>query len=118
MFLWYITIYLSIFAVVLHPSHKLEYFKKANWDDEWRETAVDIVRTEFERAYADIEVDEVVDNDNVCIDFVPVALLSNFVVTGRKSFQFRQHIRCSSNYLSPCESNAREGTGSLPRGPS
>ena len=39
-------------SVVLHPSHKLDYFKSAGWDDEWRETAVKIVRTEFERTYA------------------------------------------------------------------
>ncbi len=41
---------------VLHPSHKLAYFAQAGWPEEWRETAEEIVRTEFERAYADIEI--------------------------------------------------------------
>jgi hypothetical protein len=45
-----------MFFVVLHPSHKLAYFTQAGWDDEWRATAEDIVRAEFERAYADLEV--------------------------------------------------------------
>lgn len=46
----------NIVFVVLHPSHKLAYFAQAGWDDEWRATAEDIVRAEFERAYADLEV--------------------------------------------------------------
>lgn len=32
------------------------YFTQAGWNDEWRATAEDIVRAEFERAYADLEV--------------------------------------------------------------
>ncbi len=46
----------NIIFVVLHPSHKLAYFAQAGWDDEWRATAETIVRAEFERAYADLEV--------------------------------------------------------------
>ena len=45
-----------MFFVVLHPSHKLAYFAQAGWDNEWRATAEDIVRAEFEQAYADLEV--------------------------------------------------------------
>jgi len=41
---------------VLHPSHKLAYFSQAGWPDDWRATAEEIVRAEFERAYADIEI--------------------------------------------------------------
>ena len=37
--------------IVLHPRHKLEYFKKAGWDNVWTETAKQIVRDEFERSY-------------------------------------------------------------------
>jgi hypothetical protein len=29
---------------VLHPHHKLEYFKKHNWDDAWVETASNLVQ--------------------------------------------------------------------------
>jgi hypothetical protein len=43
---------------VLHPSHKLAYFAQAGWPDDWRKTAEDIVRAEFERAYADIEISD------------------------------------------------------------
>ena len=36
---------------VLHPHHKLDYFKKAGWEEEWIITAKEIVRDEFERSY-------------------------------------------------------------------
>ena len=42
--------------VVLHPSHKLAYFTQAGWPEEWRTAAEDIVKAQFERAYADIEI--------------------------------------------------------------
>jgi hypothetical protein len=41
------------FNVVLHPRHKLDYFKKAGWSDEWIATARTIVRDEFEWSYAE-----------------------------------------------------------------
>jgi hypothetical protein len=34
--------------LVLHPRHKLHYFKSAGWEDEWIETARSIVREEFD----------------------------------------------------------------------
>ena len=43
---------------VLHPCHKLEYFKKHNWEDSWVQTARDIVRDEFDRSYAPAEVED------------------------------------------------------------
>jgi hypothetical protein len=43
---------------VLHPCHKLEYFKRARWDDEWIVTAYKIVQTEFNHAYAFMELNE------------------------------------------------------------
>jgi hypothetical protein len=52
---------LILHASVLHPSHKLEYFAQAGWDKEWCATAEKILRTEFRRAYANIQVDD----DNV-----------------------------------------------------
>jgi len=61
-----------IIALVLHPSHKLEYFKTADWDDKWQEAAVDIVRTEFERAYVDFEVDDDDDGNEVSTNFILV----------------------------------------------
>jgi DNA-directed RNA polymerase specialized sigma24 family protein len=62
--------------LVLHPSHKLNYFKAASWTDEWCETAEDIVHAEFEHAYADIEVGNDKSRDSV----------SSFLIT--QSFNF------------------------------
>jgi hypothetical protein len=58
--------------VVLHPSHKLTYFAQAGWDDEWRATAEDIEQAEFERAYADLEVADSQNTQNVsnCFYFI------------------------------------------------
>ena len=50
---------------VLHPSHKLDYFRSAGWEDKWIKTAKDIVRTEFERGYAGMGVKDSGD-DSVC----------------------------------------------------
>lgn len=36
---------------VLHPCHKLEYFKRNNWDDESIQAAWAIVQDEFDRTY-------------------------------------------------------------------
>jgi len=56
----FIYCYLIILTVyqVLHPRHKLEYFKRAGWDDEWIATTREIVQTEYDRSYAFMEVDE------------------------------------------------------------
>ena len=40
---------------VLHPSHKLKYFKMAEWSQEWIQMTEKIVRTEFDCAYQDVE---------------------------------------------------------------
>lgn len=64
------------FIVVLHPRHKLAYFRSAGWPQEWIHTAEKLVRTEFKQSYGsrhavDIESNEpaVADNvDEVCTD--------------------------------------------------
>ena len=33
--------------IVLHPHHKLNYFKKAKWNNKWIDTAWQIVQDEF-----------------------------------------------------------------------
>lgn len=50
-------IFIFFWLTVLHPRHKVEYFKRAKWEKEWIDSAVDIVRDEFERTYADREID-------------------------------------------------------------
>ena len=70
---------------VLHPRHKLEYFKKRDWEAVWIDTAQQIVREEFDRSYSSLDVagdgaDMQVDTDLVvshlsllvlvCVDFL------------------------------------------------
>jgi hypothetical protein len=45
--------------LVLHPKHKLKYFKKQGWDKKWINTAEEIVREEFKRNYAEYVVHKV-----------------------------------------------------------
>ncbi|KAF8171479.1 hypothetical protein BJ912DRAFT_860531 [Pholiota molesta] len=45
-------------AMVLHPRHKLDYFKRAGWDPVWIDTAQQIVRDEFERSYVKDTMDD------------------------------------------------------------
>ena len=46
------SITLLTLITVLHPRHKVAYFKSANWEPEWIESAEKIVRKEYERSYA------------------------------------------------------------------
>jgi hypothetical protein len=47
---------------VLHPRHKLQYFTNAGWEDSWIDTARTIVRNEFDRTYAFMDVDSEADS--------------------------------------------------------
>lgn len=47
-----------MYSVVLHPCHKLDYFKKAGWEDAWIDSAQQIVRDEFDRSYVDNDMDD------------------------------------------------------------
>ena len=38
--------------LVLHPRHKLEYFRTAGWDQSWIDTAKNLVYEQFESRYA------------------------------------------------------------------
>jgi hypothetical protein len=53
---------------VLHPRHKLAYFKTALWEEEWIETAASLVREEFERSYLEVVVQENDDGDVEMVD--------------------------------------------------
>lgn len=39
------------YFTVLHPRHKLSYFKGAAWEQEWIDTAKEVLKAEFERSY-------------------------------------------------------------------
>ncbi|KAJ2927840.1 hypothetical protein H1R20_g9248, partial [Candolleomyces eurysporus] len=43
-------------AIILHPSYKLRYFKKASWDKDWITAAKDIVWDEFKCVYAEFKL--------------------------------------------------------------
>jgi hypothetical protein len=63
-------------VLVLHPRHKLEYFKRHNWDASWIDTARQIVRNEFDRSYASLDIqdddaDMRVDTHEVVCHFFP-----------------------------------------------
>ena len=59
-----------MFLQVLHPRHKLEYFKKQKWEDMWIEDAHDIVRHTFDHSYMPAHVQDQ-------SDAVPVASSSS-----------------------------------------
>jgi cobalamin biosynthesis Co2+ chelatase CbiK len=42
--------------LVFHPRHKLEYFKKHNWEELWIQAAHNIVHDEFNRSHATVEI--------------------------------------------------------------
>lgn len=59
---------------VLHPRHKLEYFKTAAWEQDWMETAEALVRDEFERSYSALPVaDEEGDKGDSDVEMVTAA---------------------------------------------
>lgn len=41
-----------VIPIVLHPRHKLTYFKLAKWENDWIDTAEKLLRDEFEWSYA------------------------------------------------------------------
>jgi predicted methyltransferase len=40
-------------VLVLHSHYKLQYFKKASWENDWIDTALDLVCKMFDRFYTD-----------------------------------------------------------------
>ena len=51
-----IYIFLTAMHPVLHPCHKLEYFKQNGWDEALIETACSIVQDEFNRSYCSLDI--------------------------------------------------------------
>ena len=44
-------IILTVPLLVLHPHHKLKYFRNAGWEEEWVKRAEEIVHTVFDLSY-------------------------------------------------------------------
>lgn len=74
---------------MLHPQHKLLYFKAADWEDNWIQTAEQLVREEFERSYLSLdadsdlgrEADVLESNDNILMVFFFFSFYLAFVLT-------------------------------------
>ncbi|KAG1836175.1 hypothetical protein DFJ58DRAFT_669916 [Suillus subalutaceus] len=39
-------------TMILHPRHKLSYFERANWGEDWIETALSLVRDKYSHSYS------------------------------------------------------------------
>ncbi|KAG2740799.1 hypothetical protein P692DRAFT_20752406, partial [Suillus brevipes Sb2] len=54
---------------VLHPQHKLSYFKEAGWGAQWIQAAESIVHEEFECSYTsttdNTDLDDAMDENKV-----------------------------------------------------
>jgi hypothetical protein len=66
---------------VLHPRHKLSYFKQAGWPTEWINTAEDIVCAEFKWSYA-LNNDAEVEGDDEDIVVMVRSSMVNFFTLG------------------------------------
>lgn len=53
--------------LVLHPRHKLAYFKNAGWHENWIKRADQIVRTQFEASYGSMDESWASQDPKVCI---------------------------------------------------
>ena len=51
------------YPLVLHPWHKLSYFKTAKWESEWIQAAKAIVHSEYERLYKPCEYNDASGDD-------------------------------------------------------
>jgi hypothetical protein len=58
-------------AMVLHPRHKLAYFKNANWESEWIDTAEALICEEFTRSYS------MMDDDDAIIEITDESIKGN-----------------------------------------
>jgi hypothetical protein len=81
---WYKMLF--IFLAVLHPSHKLEYFRTAEWEDDWVKTAEEIVCAEFERTYMDVDSNASREVQSVCTPCYSFLLLSCVIFRIQTSF--------------------------------
>ena len=103
-FIYLLNYFYNSLSLVLHPHHKLKYFENAGWEEDWVDTARQIVRDEFDRTYAfmDIEVDE--DKDKLeanvrVVFFFPISLLTIIILLANHS-TLPEHVRQSSGTCS------------------
>ena len=68
---------------MLHPRHKLAYFKSAGWEDSWIKTAKNLIRDRFESDYSDTETTAASANRSIIEDVVQQ--VRKLVITYSKS---------------------------------
>jgi hypothetical protein len=67
--------------VVLHPAYKLSYFQKRKWPEDWIQTALELVRTEWSDNYKE-EIEEISPAQYVhLIFFLLISSLNSLVQT-------------------------------------
>jgi hypothetical protein len=72
-------------VLVLHPRHKLQYFKNAKWEQDWIDTAQQIVNDEYLRSYAPNEAAPSQNNDSdvdMHVSMLVMSPLSVLIGTG------------------------------------
>lgn len=68
--------------LVLHPRHKLVYFRNLNWPSDWIKLAETLVHDEFERNYmaiAEDELDEEADENSMAASETKEVSLPHFM---------------------------------------
>lgn len=61
-------------TIVLHPHHKMEYFKRNKWDKPSTEAAHNIVQDKFKRLYSKLDIEG--DSDPTQTDINTAVLVS------------------------------------------
>ncbi|KAH9011825.1 hypothetical protein EDB85DRAFT_1878177 [Lactarius pseudohatsudake] len=85
-------------AMVLHPCHKLEYFKNTKWEGAWIQTARSIVQDEFTQSYESVEGandegDTEHDDDEADKQFISFLFVFGLTVPLADLFESQEHIR-------------------------
>jgi hypothetical protein len=86
-----------IIVPVLHPRHKLNYFKNEKWEDDWIEAAKRLVRDEFDLSYNCPPAPQgPMPSNKVCTtrsEYIPHSHLIHFIIGRCMLFKKQQHLR-------------------------
>ena len=102
---------------VLHPRHKLAYFKSAGWTDNWIKTAEKLVRNRFKRDYPTNDIEQEKADGNESDDSVHEPEVCNLVIQAvfhlmnalgahiSRKYLRQSPITCPSQIHSSCRRN-------------
>jgi hypothetical protein len=91
-FLSSIACLILILCQVFHPRYKLTYFREAKWPSEWIDTAVSIVREQWEEHYKPRASSAMPSTSSVCFDadiYVSISPYNTVVPGQRRRRSFR-----------------------------